>query len=85
LKLRLQGPARARIDTRQYQASHVHTPRGRGLWGFENAKTHEIVWIDGTYTEAREAARRWRVDHPPVTLARPGQGPPRGARFRLDQ
>jgi len=29
LKLRAQGPARARIDTRQYQASHVHTPRGR--------------------------------------------------------
>lgn len=53
-----------RVETTQYQASHMKAPRGYGSWAFQIGST--IFWAhQSTYTDARkkavEAARIARV------------------------
>ena len=52
------------VDTRRYELSHMHRPRGYGYWGFavhpllgETRGVRE-VWVQGTYTAAKAAACR---------------------------
>lgn len=44
------------INTRTYEWTYGHKPRGRGSWAFEIAG--ETVWIPGSkiYTEAKREA-----------------------------
>ena len=57
------------FDTHEYEFNHGHSPRGRGGWGFRfigikpltfeeyNQEGCRIFWTQGTYTEAKKAAR----------------------------
>jgi len=51
---------KAQIKTEQYQWSHGHTPRGRGMWVFElTGYTYsgvEVFSHTGTYSESKRAA-----------------------------
>ena len=59
---------RVRVDTRRYELSHWHKPRGRGYWGFsvDNGQTFREVWVSGLYTEAKQEAvkqaHKWGFD-----------------------
>lgn len=44
----------SRMITREFTASHMNRPSdstGYGMWGFRNAATGDITWLNGTYTE----------------------------------
>lgn len=47
------------VRTTQYQFSHGHTPRGRGLWAFvlRSKAGTDTFWCDGTYSECLRMAR----------------------------
>lgn len=49
---------RVRIDTREYELSHMRKPRGRGMWWFtvkvDGQDVGEFV-RNGTYTWARQS------------------------------
>ena len=50
------------FNTREYEMSHGHTPRGRGSWAFiyfSNKKVSSPEFVPGsvTYGEAKKAAR----------------------------
>lgn len=47
------------IDTSRHNASHMHDPRGRGGWMFENEAGEHVFTFSGTYGEARRAAKAW--------------------------
>lgn len=52
------------FNTREYEFSHGHKPRGRGGWAFSfkrNPEMSEIFWINGTYSEAKAVARKKAV------------------------
>ena len=52
-----------KFDTRPYECSHGHAPRGRGSWAFHpdanvSAMSPEIIWTPSmTYAEAKKYAR----------------------------
>lgn len=52
---------RAEFDTSQFVRSHAREPKGRGGWLFATC-FGEVLNFNGTYTEARAAARRARPE-----------------------
>lgn len=52
--------ASVKVDTYRYGVNHhPRTPRGYGLWYFEDAKQEQLFSFTGTYGEAAKAARKW--------------------------
>jgi hypothetical protein len=54
-----------KITSESYERSHRQSPRGRGSWAFlhedyldEPDDLDHMVWINGTFTEARRELRR---------------------------
>lgn len=48
------------FNTREYEFSQGHKPRGNGAWAFSfkhNPDMSEIFWINGTYGECKKIAR----------------------------
>ncbi len=49
------------FETRHYEMAHGKAPRGRGMWAFELRNGRTVVapmfWHNGTYGEAKRAAR----------------------------
>jgi hypothetical protein len=48
------------LDTRTYERSHWHKPRGRGYWAFirpedDPSDMGAVVWMSGTLTECKQA------------------------------
>jgi hypothetical protein len=54
MEARTMAIRRVTVSTRQYEASHGHKPRGRGLWAFKIGE--RTGFITGTYTEAKNEA-----------------------------
>lgn len=55
------------FNTRQYELSHCKQPRGTGQWAFATTPTAEpehLFWHNGTYAEAKRAARLHFADKP---------------------
>lgn len=50
---------KTRIETREYENSHGHGPRGRGSWAFQvGSDVTDVLWSPSmTYTEAKKWAR----------------------------
>jgi hypothetical protein len=68
-----------RVETREYEWSHGHTPRTlqgqAGAWAFHLDETATIVWIRGTYRQALAEAKK-HARYSVKVLPCP---PPRGA------
>ena len=45
------------FDDTQFVNAHGRTPKGRGSWAFEIDGNAEPFWHNGTYAEARKAAK----------------------------
>lgn len=49
--------AKVTFSTTEYETGHGRKPRGRGAWGFRFDDGPETFWHNGTYGEAKRAAR----------------------------
>jgi hypothetical protein len=47
------------IDNSRHDRSHLHSPRGRGGWLFENHAGDIVFQHQGTFGEAKAAAKAW--------------------------
>jgi hypothetical protein len=45
------------VNTTQFEFSHGKAPKGRGSWAFKLGARAELFWHNGTFTEARKAAK----------------------------
>lgn len=52
-----------RVETSRHDASHMHAPRGRGGWMFENEAGEVVLSHSGLYAEAKRAAVAWGKAH----------------------
>lgn len=46
------------FNTNAYEFAHGKQPRGDGHWGFSAYASTTIFWAQGSYTEAKRAARK---------------------------
>lgn len=46
------------LSTSKYQAAHGHTPRGNGLWFFNDRQGKFITSETGTFSQASAVAKR---------------------------
>lgn len=50
------------FNTREYRFSHGKEPAGRGSWAFKLPGNPDLVWHNGTYSEAKKAARQSLIE-----------------------
>ena len=44
------------VSTRRFEFAHGRQPRGRGLWGFELEGVEELMFVTGSFSDAKKAA-----------------------------
>lgn len=63
---------RMTFDTTAYRHSHGKEPRGEGNWAFSDAfapgASDPIFWKNGTYSEAKKAARAYFNERTVITV-----------------
>lgn len=48
-----------RVETYRYEASHCHSPRGRGLWLFSDKEGNVLCEFNDSYSGAKASAQAW--------------------------
>jgi hypothetical protein len=51
------------FNTAPYEWSHGRKPRGNGTWVVAIGDRH-LLWVHGTFTEAKKQAAAWIKEHP---------------------
>lgn len=47
---------KVRINTNRFQASHMKSPKGRGMWAFEDKDRNIVIMKSGSFAEVKKMA-----------------------------